>query len=541
MAVTPNTDVYLLKCPLELDEANQINFASATAQFNYFSSLPKLEGENFTYQRKDSIIRFPAHIDTLLEYTYVMYRNTNYGTKWFYAFITDMQYINDNMTAITIKTDSWQTWCFDITLKKSFVEREHVADDTFGKHTVPENVDTGEYVCNGTPDKITYAKANDSDLSPVVLFQVTKTTLKASGMSDYTFPSATLGVHNGIPQGCSCFGLRLKSDTVGTIHSVCGIYDTYGAGDAIVAISLVPYFAAGAWETKQDSASNNYLVPKDNWATGVLSDNTIARNTTLDSYSPKNNKMFTSEFNYLYLTNNAGADVTLHWENFADGDLDYRIVYAIDQGGSIKIYPTNSIKSSRSISLGDGWNEGVLGAKLPNISWSSDYYLNWKAVNGQNIAVQTTLQGMNFGVNAINGSGNFFSTLDYASSIANTLQSIRQAEMTPPQAKGNVAAGDIGFSNFESAFTFRKMSVRAEYAKRIDDYLSAYGYRVNSFKTPQITSRSNWNYIKTKGIAIEAKIPQANLQEIKDIFNNGVTFWHNPLTFLDYSQTNSIV
>lgn len=541
MAVTPNTDVYLLKCPLELDEANQINFASATAQFNYFSSLPKLEGENFTYQRKDSIIRFPAHIDTLLEYTYVMYRNTNYGTKWFYAFITDMQYINDNMTAITIKTDSWQTWCFDITLKKSFVEREHVADDTFGKHTVPENVDTGEYVCNGTPDKISYAKANDSDLSPVVLFQVTKTTLKASGMSDYTFPSATLGVHNGIPQGCACFGLRLKSDTVGTIHSVCGIYDTYGAGDAIIAISLVPYFAGSAWETKQDSASNNYLVPKDVWATGVLSDNTITRNTTLDSYTPKNNKMFTSEFNYLYLTNNAGADVTLHWENFDDGNLDYRIVYAIDQGGSIKIYPTNSIKSSRSSSLGDGWNEGVLGAKLPNISWSSDYYLNWKAVNGQNIAVQTTLQGMNFGVNAINGSGNFFSTLDYASSIANTLQSIRQAEMTPPQAKGNVAAGDIGFSNYEAAFTFRKMSVRSEYAKRIDDYLSAYGYRVNSFKLPQITSRTNWNYIKTKGIAIEAKIPQANLQEIKDIFNNGVTFWHNPLTFLDYSQTNSIV
>ena len=541
MAVTPNTDVYLLKCPLELDEANQINFASATAQYNYFSSLPKLEGDNFTYQRKDSIIRFPAHIDTLLEYTYVMYRNTNYGTKWFYAYITDMQYINDNMTAITIKTDSWQTWCFDITMKKSFVEREHVADDTFGKHTVPENLDVGEFVCNGTPDKVTYAKANDTDLSPVVLFQVTKTTLKASGMADYTFPSATLGIHNGIPQGCSCFGLRLKASTVGTIHAVCGIYDSYGAGDAIVSISLVPYFAAGAWETKTDSSGDSYLVPKDSWATGVLSDNTISRNTTIDSYTPKNKKLFTGEFNYLYLTNNAGADITYHWENFADGDMDYRIVYAIDQGGSIKIYPTNSIKSSRSLSLGDGWNEGVLGAKLPNISWSSDYYLNWKAVNGQNIAVQTTLEGLGFGVNAINGRGDFFQTLDFASGVASTMQSIRQAEMTPPQAKGNIAAGDMAFSNYESAFTFRKMSVRAEYAQRIDDYLSAYGYRVNTFKTPQFTSRTYWNYLKTKGIAIEAKIPQANLQEIKDMFNNGVTMWHNPTYFLDYSQTNSIV
>ena len=98
MAVTPNTDLYLLKCPLEADNQHQINFANATSQYNYFSSLPKLEVENFTYQRKDSIIRFPAHIDNIMTYNYVMYRNTAYGNKWFYAFITDMQYINDNMT-----------------------------------------------------------------------------------------------------------------------------------------------------------------------------------------------------------------------------------------------------------------------------------------------------------------------------------------------------------------------------------------------------------------------------------------------------------
>ena len=66
MAVTPNTDLYLLQCPIELDERNQINFRSAEAQFNYFYNLPKLEADNFTYQRKDNVIRFPAHIDSLL-------------------------------------------------------------------------------------------------------------------------------------------------------------------------------------------------------------------------------------------------------------------------------------------------------------------------------------------------------------------------------------------------------------------------------------------------------------------------------------------
>ena len=105
MAITPNTTLYLLKSPIELDNLNQLTFATKEAQTNYFSSLPKLVGERFTYQRKDGIIRYPAHIDTLYEYNYVMYQNSNYTNKWFYAFIDRMEYSSDNMTNIYIYTD----------------------------------------------------------------------------------------------------------------------------------------------------------------------------------------------------------------------------------------------------------------------------------------------------------------------------------------------------------------------------------------------------------------------------------------------------
>ena len=37
MVIPPSTDIILLKCPLELDQENQLNFSNATAQFNYFS------------------------------------------------------------------------------------------------------------------------------------------------------------------------------------------------------------------------------------------------------------------------------------------------------------------------------------------------------------------------------------------------------------------------------------------------------------------------------------------------------------------------
>ena len=57
-----------------------------------------------------------------------------------------MEYVNENCTLVTFETDVYQTWMFDLVYKKSFVAREHVNDDTIGLHTIPENLETGEYI-----------------------------------------------------------------------------------------------------------------------------------------------------------------------------------------------------------------------------------------------------------------------------------------------------------------------------------------------------------------------------------------------------------
>ena len=543
--ITPNSEIYLLKSPIELDEDNQLDFSNATAQHNYFNSLTKVTMTNATFQRKDGYIRWPASMESILGYNYCMYRNKSHGNKWFYAFITNIEYENDSCSKVFIKTDAWQTYMFDITFKASFVEREHVNDDTFGKHTVPEGLDTGDYVCNDAiPYEYIYAKANDTTLSPVVMLQVTKTHLTTDGGYDNTFPSPDTPIFNGIPQGCSCFGFRLKSGEMGRFYSTIAEYDAAGAGDAIVSISLVPYWL-NSWTTKTDTMGNSYLVPVGSWTTTPTLLPDYTRNTTLDGYTPKNNKMFTGEFNYVYITNNAGTDITYNWENFNSGIMDFAIAGALEQGGSVKLYPQNSLKSAKGVS-GNCWSEGISGMKLPCISWSSDYYLNWQAVNGSNIEVQTALTGGKFAVGAIgamlgNPVTSAGSLLGLGSEIANTLQKIKEAELTPPQAKGNVATGDINFSNGKAGFTFRRMCVRYEYAKMIDDYFTMFGYKVNSLKTPNVTGRRYWNYVKTKGCNILGDIPQEDMQTIKGLFNRGVTIWHDSTKFLDYTQTNSIV
>lgn len=126
MAITPQTNIKLLKVPLEINNKNQITFSNAETQFNYFNNLPKIEEDYCSYQRKDNILNFPHHIDNLMEYNYCMYQNSNYTNKWFYAFISNMEYENEGLTKITLETDVFQTWQFDLNFRESFVEREHI-------------------------------------------------------------------------------------------------------------------------------------------------------------------------------------------------------------------------------------------------------------------------------------------------------------------------------------------------------------------------------------------------------------------------------
>ena len=128
----------------------------------------------------------------------------------------------------------------------------------------------------------------------------------------------------------------------------------------------------------------------------------------------------------------------------------------------------------------------------------------------------------------------------YAGDVLNSMSERYIAEHTPDEVHGDVNGSDYNFSA-DLFLDVRRMSVRAEYARRIDEYFSALGYATNRVKIPNITGRRNWNYVKTIGCYIEADIPQADLNEIKSMFDKGITLWHNPATFADYSQNNDII
>ena len=546
-AITPSTDLMLLKCPLEVDQQNQLTFTNATAQYNYFSSLPKLSVGNISYQRKDSTIRFEGHIDSIRGYNYCMYRNDNYSNKWFYAFITDMKYINDGVTLITIQTDVWQSWMFDIEIKASYVKREHVNDDTIGANTLDEGLSIGEPIMNDFQEWI--IASNDNEAQRTVA-QVTQLPDGVDVPSGYTNR-----VYNGIPQGCYFCVFNGPAE----FAKFSKWYDKKGQQNAITALFLVPsgmvanaYFkdytiGEGIGTTKVGFLPASYLA----WNLNLSTYPVITYSSTLDGYTPKNKKLYCYPYSYLYVSNNAGSDIIYHYEDWQDPTEPYFAVRGtLGQGCSIQMYPYGYKKQSLTSGYGA---YGISCGKLPLLSWTSDYYLNWQAQNGVNNVVRGGLgvasgltqaaggllsaaEGTTSGVATAIGGG-----INIISSITEAMHEDWKANLVPDQARGNTNCADLTYAMDKCGFTFRKMSCRREYAVMIDNFFSMFGYKVNKVKVPNVYGRANWNYVQCVQANIIGDIPQDDMQEIKGMFNEGITFWHNPATYLDYSQNNAIV
>ena len=549
-AITPSTNLFLLKNTNNLSKQNQLTFANATAQHNYFNSLTKIEVDNFTYQRKDYIIRYPACVDDILDYNYVMYQNSAFGNKWFYAYIKNMRFISPTMTEITIETDVYQTYMFDITFKASFVEREHVNDDTVGLHTIPEDLETGDYVCSSISSL--FSNGN----STYVCVASTETPIT---IGQNTFTRHFNGIYSGVFY--TVFNAYLSASNF--IRALDGL----GKGDAVTSVFLIPQSLCGTltfthYQVEIPGASGQTiefdaaLPPFSDSYTLLQTSSDITSPSTINGYTPKNNKLFCYPFNYFYITNNVGMDVDFHYEDFINNTAKFKTIGAITPGCSIKCFPLNYKKladSTGSVNTMNSYNYGISGAKYPICSWVSDVYTNWLTQNGINIggiklnAVEAgVIKG---GINTFIGAARVVGgdstgagqALQGVGEIGGALQEKYRHQLLPDTSRGNLNSGDITYSAGNMDIPLYKMSIRAELAQCIDGYFSMFGYRVNTLKVPNLAGRTYWNYVKCIGANIEGLIPEFYMDELKAMFNAGITLWHDPTKFLDYSQNNTIV
>ena len=522
------TKMYLLNVPLDKDYKHTLYFDSSSSQKSYFDSKVKHSYTDFTYQRKDNTVRVPIVLDDALKCNYVMYQNTDYSNKWYYAFITDYVWNDEDTTTLTIETDVLQTYMFDYTLLTSFVEREHCADDTIGLNTFPENLEMGEYVCEYSE---TYTELQEY-VYVVAVSDVEK---------DGKWETCEGYQYNGLFSGLYYYYYTM--DKIEDLQNLIKHYSAEGKNESIKClftypIQLLPEIPE-TWTPIVHPSTKPAEIKK--WfykkEYSHLNEN---------GYRPKNNKLYVYPYQYLLVDNNNGGTAIYQFEHFIGngGVVSFSVKGCLTPGGSIRMTPLNYKGINQNM---ENQQEGLNLGKLPICNWTSDEYTNWLTQNGVNI-----------GLNMVSGVGQIVAGVATAvatggagiavgggmavggvSTIAGQLAQIHQMSFTSGQSRGNVNCGDVITANKSNTFTFYQMRIKEEYVKIIDEFFEMFGYKCNRVKVPEKAHRENWWFTKTIDVNISGDVPQVDMEKIKNCYNAGITFWRNDIK--NYNRTNAIV
>lgn len=490
----------------------------------------------------DNVINVGIPYETCIKANYIAMQNKFYSNKWFFAFIDKVEYNSESSTNIYYTVDEISTWWDYWTKKNCFVVREHVNDDTVGLHTLPEGLETGEYIIN----------AHQEDSVGSSLTVIMASTLDPNDKINM------MGKYNGIPTGCAYYrydsvltGTPMTSDMIADINKLAG------SQDAIVGMFLAPKWLCGGSETH-----NGLLNPTSDIGETYMY---ISKMTTLDGYTPKNNKCLVFPYCYIEVSNATGQATTYRqevWESVSISDIEMGMKFNIEgcltPGCSIRGYPY------RYNGTLFNYDEGVSLGKYPQLNWNTDHYTNWLVQNGVSIgalkldAVQANT--LSFGINSALDISKFASgdpeimasgtqqLGDTATNMWNFMQEKYHHSLVPPTLHGSLNCGDVITASGINRFHVYKMSVKYEVAKTIDDYFTRFGYQVNSLKMPNYTGRSVFNYVKISSGEIvgyannnNINIPKTSMDIINNVFRKGTTIWHNHNNIGNYTLDNTIV
>ena len=289
----------------------------------------------------------------------------------------------------------------------------------------------------------------------------------------------------------------------------------------------------------------------------------LARSNSLDGYTPRNKKLLTYPYIYLGFNPQNGTKKVFRYEDFVNSTPSFKIISEINPNPTVQFIPQNYRGAN-----GDSLSDNVSLNGYPTISFKTDTFNTWLAQNSEIVSLQMQQENYNYQIDAIKGgmgmlgdmgkmlsgdtgsmTSGFTGYIDkgielmkldknHEFYVKNMMAQIEKQSMLPDNASLSSSNSTLlGYELFDKNI-FTRYTIKRQFAERLDKYFDMYGYLINTLKVPTITGRPNWNYVKTQGANILGNIPQYDLQTIKEMFDNGITFWHNPETFLDYSQNN---
>ena len=552
MYITPNTVVRLLTgVPLDTTYAHTIYFANKSAQTQYFVSKTKsgcMFG-NQSYQRHTKgSIRLQKSADDIYDCNYMMFQNTSFGDKWFYAFITSIEYVSNVVCEIEYEIDDMQTWFFDVKLLDSFVEREHSATDVAGDNIVPEPVNIGEYY-TGTKHNTDFF-----DVFDVVVVSPYKMDDSNPGIwySNYECQTVdknpTMLTHMAISTYLTSAPVNPFEESFRALSEQVGI-----ESDNVVDAYLMPR----KFLNVNQQGHYNCAQIDDNFTAKNFLFSQNAPTALCHGYVPKNKKLLTYPYNKLVCDT---ADGNLHdycFEFFNDplGKIAFEVYCYRGSNLSFKACPINY--KGQTVNM----IESCLLTDFPPFPYIIDSYRAWIAQNKTRLALQVgaDIAGIGTGLGSVLAGSQIHTPITNVLStkgarlmaegydqmgksgvrgVGGTLAELADRRVNRFKPSGS-SSGSVEMSMGYKDFNFYQYSVTPQNAKVIDDFFNVYGYATHLVKIPNRNVRPHWTYVKTIDINVEGDAPADAVNHICSIYDSGITFWRNPSEVGNYSLDNS--
>ena len=573
------TDLSGAPVPFDPNMENTVLFVSKEQQYNYLEAFRPINLTKNSYTRVgrgvikvgfENDITSETYKDKIIaavyNSNYMAFKNSSFEDKWFYCFIDSVEYLNNNTVTIFFHIDVIQTYMFDWAFNQCLIEREHTVTDLLGEHTLPENLETGPY-------RSYMAECYLEDaLSPTGLsymhnrFEYQRTVILASSVdvTDEHFPKnygvivpGFLGQNGGgdYYSGIRYYSFPITSDLTYINELNRGLDELAGSADAdaIVALFMMPreFVPTNETEYQQGCAARRMRVMRKN---------------TIDSYTPRNNKLFCYPYNMIYITNNTGNTAEYKVENFVDPYQQEYDVFSIwgncsmtpgmycapiDYNGVLNLpnfddeivvtgfpmcsYTIDSFKAwlaqnagmitATAAGLIGGWVSTIAGGAIAGAGLTATGAMSGGYI-GQHLQLSAAEQAManrySQGVQ-MPGGGLIAGTLG-------ALGSLFDHSRRPPQIHGNNNAS-LAYQAGQMTFSWYHKQIRTEYAAIIDKFFDMYGYKTNRVGTPILNARPKYSYVKTIGCSLDGLIPGDMKQAIEGIFNKGIRFWNPAAVF----------
>ncbi len=559
MYIAPNSIIKILKdVPLDPTFDHTIYFETVEAQRTYFSSKAKYTLTNQMYQRlQRGYMRIEIQAENLYDCNYIMYQNTSFGTRWFYAFITKVEYINNAVAQINFMLDPMQTWFFDYQLEQCFVEREHSSTDVVGDNLLPETVPISEYMSEDLGDVV---ELRDVSICVATTFELGH----EGGVPIFT--EAGGGLYNRIYSGCD---YTVFPNTIAGGQSLASFIEECSSkfkDSGIVNVFYIPTYFLGT----KDSVQIKYIIKNDL---------VKKQSGAIDGYTPRNKKLYTYPYNFLYATTFQGEACTYPYEFFSTNYVSF-VIY-----GDMTANPTCYLVPAFYKGVTENWDESLTLNGWVTCTYNTDVFKAWLAQTaakaagflpllfaGTPIATAMGVSGLagtagtalaEYGgksVPAIRGEQGYnnpsvsyddvsaaFARGDDVSiglipalAIGRALGDGISRAIMPQQNHGRQGGQGTLMVNDNLNFHFYNKHIRAENLRIIDDYFDMFGYATKRLKIPNRNVRPHWTYTKTIACVITGSLPADDAKAICSIYDRGITFWKNGNEVGNYSLDNRV-